>query len=157
MTRGTTVNLMVTIPEYMTFDCFYVTFSQYCMTVVEKTQDDCVLEGNMLIVPLTQEDTLKFRAGRTVSVQIRGTVNDDAFATKIVEINVDDVLKDGLIPESTVEEDSTEDEGDNAAEDPVSDDTEDTAANAAETEDTTTDTEDTDTENTDTETNDTSN
>lgn len=99
MIRGTNVDLAFTLPDEMTFDTCYVTFSQYCKNLVEKTQDDCVIEGNEILVPLTQEDTLKFRAGRTVSVQIRGLVGEVAYATKIIELEVKDILKDGQIPD----------------------------------------------------------
>ena len=66
--------------------------------VLDKTFDDCEAVENMLIVNLTQEETLKLKAGRAVEMQVRvRTISGDALASNIIRVNAERILRDGVI------------------------------------------------------------
>ena len=66
--------------------------------VLDKTFDDCEAVENMLIVNLTQEETLKLKAGKVVEMQIRvRTISGDALASNIIRVNAERILRDGVI------------------------------------------------------------
>ena len=76
----------------------YVTYSQGGKVTMEKTIDDATVEDESIIVRLTQEDTLLFRARSNVCVQIRlRTVAGDVLASEMIEVPVGAILKDGVI------------------------------------------------------------
>ena len=77
----------------------YVTYSQNGRAVVEKTGEDVAVMQDMVIVRLSQKDTLSFRAScHTVQMQIRYVFSDGtADASDIMEAEVGEVLKDGEI------------------------------------------------------------
>ena len=67
-------------------------------TVLEKTIDDVRIEPDMIYVPLTQEETGKFKANHTVYIQCRVKFPDgSALASNIVAAGVEEVLKKGVI------------------------------------------------------------
>mgnify|MGYP007005321278 CR=1 FL=1 len=56
------------------------------------------IDGDMLQVALTQEETLKFMAGAEINVQLRVlSKSGTAYASNIVTVPVGEVLKDGVI------------------------------------------------------------
>lgn len=104
MIRGTTPKHIFTLPDCMldaSFDALYITYQQRGMTVLEKTLDDVERIGTDIVVHLTQAETLEFAQGQKtepVRIQIRARTDDgEAFASDIMEISVDQVLKDGEI------------------------------------------------------------
>ena len=98
MRRGTTQQIIFALSEPIDMAVLYITFQQGGKTVLEKTLDDVVIDGNNIIVDLTQEDTLALRASQTVYIQlrIRDTL-DNAVASKVLRLYTDDVLKEGVI------------------------------------------------------------
>ncbi len=48
-----------------------ITYTQCGNVVLEKRLADCVVEGNKLIVRLTQKETNKFKCNRIVEIQLR--------------------------------------------------------------------------------------
>lgn len=99
MYRGTTPKLTFTIPfDTSTIAKLYITFFQKERLRVEKELSECEIEGNKISVTLTQEDTLSFVSNAVVQIQIRALFTDgNAQASKIMEMTVKDVLKDGVI------------------------------------------------------------
>ena len=93
----------------------YITYAQGKKVIIEKTLEDVELntEENSISVFLTQEDTLKFKTTQwsylypnenkrdmMVEVQIRIKFNDlnhSSFASNIILLDVDKILKDGEI------------------------------------------------------------
>ena len=67
-----------------------VTYVQENETILEKELTECNLEGNIVSVKLTQEETLKFNcANRYVFVQLRLlTQGGDALASDVMTIEV---------------------------------------------------------------------
>ena len=99
MIRGTTPTHIFEIPfDSSLLKKILITYFQNNQIVVEKTEDDCTLEGNSITVKLTQEDTLKFSHRRPVEIQIRVlTVDDTALATVIREVEVGRVLNEEVL------------------------------------------------------------
>lgn len=99
MIRGTTPTHTFNIP----FDSGYlkkilITYAQKKIPVIEKTEQDCVLDGNSIKVTLSQKDTLKFDDRRPVEIQIRVvTTNDTALATNVGTIDVGRVLNEEVL------------------------------------------------------------
>ena len=99
MYRGTTPTLTFTVP----FDCSTITacsvaFAQNDVVVLEKKIGDCHLEGNVITVPLTEEDTLVFDCKkRALDIQLRIGCGAERFASQIIHTHVDKILKDGCL------------------------------------------------------------
>jgi hypothetical protein len=99
--RGTTPIHRFTLPDELrgiVLTALYVTYSQGGKVTMEKTIDDATVEDDSIIVRLTQEDTLLFRARSNVCVQIRlRTAAGDVLASEMIEVPVGAILKDGVI------------------------------------------------------------
>lgn len=98
MRRGTTPTLKIRIKgaDLSEMENIYVTIKQEGKEVT-KTGDEISIEGDMILVHLTQEDTLKFRQS-CVWVQMRATTKDGlAVASNIRMLEMKDVLMDGVI------------------------------------------------------------
>ena len=98
--RGTTPTLRFSLP--FTSDVIktvYVTFKQLDRTVLEKASgDDGVsVADNIVVLTLTQVETLKMLAG-DMAIQIRLKSNEgQALASNKIDVVVEDVLKSGVI------------------------------------------------------------
>lgn len=101
MYRGTTPTLTLELDTDVSLANLtemWVTFKT-ANVEVNKTLADVVIDdtNKTIEVPLSQEDTLAIN-GRSCSVQVRFKTNDDlAYATTISSIDVENVLKDGVI------------------------------------------------------------
>lgn len=101
MYRGTTPTLIYKVKSNLNLDTvkqIWVTLKNYSF---ERTYDKNEVlidsENNTVTVELSQEDTLKFY-GSKVQTQIRVLVDSDkAFASNIKEIDINDILKEGVI------------------------------------------------------------
>lgn len=98
MRRGTTQNLTFTLPEELEIETMYITFFQGNKAVLEKSLDDCEVDGNVVTLFLSQEDTLKFSAPKNLYIQLR--IRDkygNAVASDLVQTEAEIILKDGVI------------------------------------------------------------
>lgn len=99
MIRGTTPTHYFTLP----FDTdkvkeIKIIYAQEEQIVLEKTIDDCTLEGNTASVKLTQEDTLLFDCHKFVQIQVRVlTKNDEAMASEIENVKVGKCLDNEVL------------------------------------------------------------
>ena len=99
MRRGTTPTISITVKGLsdIQINKAYLTLKQRG-TVVEKTEADMEIDGDMLQVALTQEETLKFMARAEINVQLRVlSKSGTACASNIVPVPVGEILKDGVI------------------------------------------------------------
>lgn len=97
MIRGTTPVVTLRLPMEITFDVLFVTFKQGNEMVLEKSKSEVQIEGAAIIIPLSQQETLRLHSNYDVRVQLRGKVGEIAYASKIVRFSVSDLLKDGEI------------------------------------------------------------
>lgn len=101
MRRGTTPTIKFSLP----FDVelvkeIWLTVSQRSREILTKSLEDMSLEDSprMVSFQLTQEDTLLLDDGCKAEIQARIlTVDGDAFASQIKRVEVEDILKDGVI------------------------------------------------------------
>jgi hypothetical protein len=102
--RGTNPTIPITIPEeaFDTADirALNVTFAQHRRPVIEKGLEDCLIDGQQILVPLTLKETLSLREGAEVEVQLRAIIEDGTTegsyqASQIVEYAVGRILKEG--------------------------------------------------------------
>lgn len=98
MTRGTTPTLSFDLPfNTSIIDEAYVTFVQQNNIVIDKSLNDCIAEDHTIKVILTQEETLKFRPGFEIEIQIRARVGSYAIASNIMTTNINRIIKNGVI------------------------------------------------------------
>ncbi len=103
MIRGTTPRLKLKLKncDVSLLKNIYVTFKQsrYANKTLEKTGNDVIIDksNNILIINLSQDDTLYFDVA-DVEIQIRATtINGAAVASEIVREPVKRILKRGVI------------------------------------------------------------
>jgi len=100
MRRGTTPTLKLTLDvDPTTFDTLFILFKQG-ETLITKSGEDLTLnsEEKSIVVKLTQEETLKLNCSKgNVRVQLRAKLNDEAYATSIVHVQLKDILEDRAI------------------------------------------------------------
>lgn len=101
MYRGTTPTLYLELETDLELEEvaeMWVTFKTPSVEVT-KTLDEIIIdtETNVVTVTLTQEDTLSLYRG-IAEVQVRIRMNSDlAYASEIAQIDVEKVLKEGVI------------------------------------------------------------
>lgn len=99
MIRGTTPTLTFKLPfDCKVIDILNISFAQCNTVVLEKDLYDCNIKDNEISVTLTEDDTLKFNCDETYAeVQIRVGIGLQRFASQIMKISVERVLKDGSL------------------------------------------------------------
>lgn len=105
MRRGTTPTLRFKLPiSCDRIDVADIAFAQKetirskeSTLVFSKVKDDCEMDGNILSLTLKEEDTLKLSDDVPVEIQLRLKCGETSMATKIFEIPVKRILKDGCL------------------------------------------------------------
>lgn len=99
MIRGTTPTITFHIPfDTSEIDALSVAFAQKGEVVINKDLDAVALDGNSIIVNLSETDTLMLDASKVfVEMQIRIRMGDKAMASQIMTEKVERILKDGAI------------------------------------------------------------
>lgn len=103
MIRGTTPTLTFNIPfETSIIKSCYVTIEQHPIRapkiIIEKSMHELTVSGRTISLMLTQENTLSFKEGYGILVQLRVLTNEGkALASDIYKISCEDILKDGVI------------------------------------------------------------
>lgn len=101
MRRGTTPTLEITVAGLTRIEVedLYLTLKQGD-TVIEKTKDDVTIDCDVITAELTQEETLSLTARMDVAMQLRVlSTNNTAYASNIVTVPVEAILKEGVIPD----------------------------------------------------------
>jgi len=100
MTRGTTPVLVLKLDTDLPLDNLselWVTFETSTVEVNKSLSEVTVDSAEKEItVELTQEDTLKLYVG-LCDVQVRFKIGDNAYATSIASIDINRILKEGVI------------------------------------------------------------
>ena len=99
MIRGTTPVHVFNLPfEANLIQEVRVTYAQSGEKVLEKTEADCTLEDKCIMVELTQQETLKFKARVNVEIQIKLlTTAGEVMASKIQTVSVDRCLNEEVL------------------------------------------------------------
>lgn len=101
MRRGTTPTLQITVTGLTDIEIqnLYLTLRQGQITI-EKTEADVSIDGEAITATLTQEETLSLVAKVDVALQLRVlSTNNTAYASNIVTVPVEAILKEGVIPD----------------------------------------------------------
>lgn len=98
MIRGTTP----TLKFRLSINCddltlLSVAFAQGGKVILEKSLDQCGLEGNTVCVTLSEEDTLLLDCNQAVEIQIRAGCGNTRLASRIIRESVGRILKDGCL------------------------------------------------------------
>lgn len=95
MIRGTTPTHTFDLPFDTTIiRKLRIIYAQNDVVILTKGLEDCTIEGNTVIVKLTQEETLKFDAHAVAEIQIRVLTHaNDALASKPKKISVNRLLE----------------------------------------------------------------
>ena len=90
MERGTTPLHTFNLPiDTNVIDRVRIVYAQNGTVVLKKENADCTLEGNLIKVKLTQEDTLNFNGAQPVEIQLRTVLTDgEAYKSQIVRVTV---------------------------------------------------------------------
>lgn len=105
MRRGTTPTITVTVDADISALGIHLAFSQSGKPLIVKTGSELAVtaDGDVttIICPLTQPDTLAFKSGAPVEVQIRAIDNGGAvaLATDIASFEVGRILQEGVLYE----------------------------------------------------------
>ena len=95
--RGTTPTNTFNVNVDLREARIYISYYQRGRVVVEKTGEDLTVIESQITTELTQEETLRFKAG-PVRIQIRYVMPDGtADASNIIETTAEEILKDGEI------------------------------------------------------------
>ena len=100
MRRGTTPTLVFTVPDIlnpMDFDVLSIAFAQNGEFIFDKRKNDCLIDGQSIILTLTQADTLKLQGDKSVEIQLRAGIGQLRYASKIIKTTVGRILMDGEI------------------------------------------------------------
>lgn len=99
MYRGTTPTLSFNLPFRVSdLAVLYITAKQYDVLVLEKDLSDCTVNDTSVSFTLTQEETLKLKPNRRITLQVRVKTHDGtALASQKFECDVKDILKEGVI------------------------------------------------------------
>lgn len=99
MIRGTTPTHTFQIPFNTNLvKEIRVSYAQKDVVVVEKTTEDCKLDGMNITVKLTQEETLRFSENVMAALQLRVLLNDgNVLATPVLRLDVGELLQDEVI------------------------------------------------------------
>lgn len=98
MYRGTTPTIGFQLP----FECSYIdvlniAFAQNNKVVFEKTLNDCKLDGRIITVWLTENDTLALNDRKELEIQLRAAIGNNKIASDIITTSVKRILKDGAL------------------------------------------------------------
>lgn len=99
MIRGTTPIHTFTLPfEVNLLKEVRISYAQSGIVVLEKTKADCTLEGSIITVKLTQEETLKFDSGKNIEMQLKVlTTGGEVLSTRIRSVDVGRCLNEEVL------------------------------------------------------------
>lgn len=99
MYRGTTPTITFNLPfDESRITALNLCFAQQGEVILEKNLGACKLEKDILQVSLTEQETLLFDAKKgMVDMQLRIGCGDSRMASNIMQISVEQILKDGCL------------------------------------------------------------
>lgn len=75
-----------------------LTYAQGGRTVLEKTEKEVKMEGNLVTLRLTQEETLAFGQTAPVNIQLKVLLNSGAvLPSQIFRVHVDEILSEEVL------------------------------------------------------------
>lgn len=97
MIRGTTPELRFELPfDASEIDDGFITIAQRGRPNMDVPIARCEVDGDALVLLLTQEETLRLRPMMAV-IQLRVKMGDRVLASEMIEVDVGAILKEGMI------------------------------------------------------------
>lgn len=86
MKQGTTPTHTFLLPfDSSNIKTLEITYAQHDNVILTKRLDDCLLDGNVVTVELTQEETFSFDVTTKIQIQLRVlTITNQAYSTDIL-------------------------------------------------------------------------
>ena len=100
MLRGTTPTVTLILPVEVNLEgasVCYMSFGQGEEEVFSVPIGRITLDDNTATALLTQEETLSLKEGFKTQVQLRWVKEGIAYGTKILKVNTDAIIKEGVI------------------------------------------------------------
>lgn len=100
MLRGTTPTVTITMPSEIDTTGASVAYMSFGQGEEEKFSvpiERLTLNGNIVSAFLSQEETLLLEEGFKTQIQLRWVKEGVAYGTKIVKVNTDPIIKEGVI------------------------------------------------------------
>lgn len=98
MRRGTTPTHTFALPFDVTGFKIRVSYVQCGNVVVRKTEADCKVSGNNIVVKLTQKETMRFNSAAVVEIQIKVlTAGNDVLVSEEQCVSVGRCLDDEVM------------------------------------------------------------
>lgn len=100
MYRGTTPSFDISINDVDLTEVseMWVSLGTENNPIVNKTLEDVEIDGSLVTVPLSQEDTLALKAAQKTYLQVRILLNSgEALASPMKKVDVFAIIKDGVI------------------------------------------------------------
>lgn len=100
MIRGTTPTHIFRLPvDTSTIREIRITYCQFGRTVMEKTEKDVTMDGDIVQFTLTQEESLLFRAGSNkVQLQVKVlTTANTVLASPVKAMSVEEILNEEVL------------------------------------------------------------
>ena len=99
MRRGTTPTHQFVLPfntELIT--AAEITYCQGDQIILQKTEEDCVMQETLVSITLSQQDTFKFKENTNVDIQIRvRDKNGTVFASDIMRVSCQSCLSEEVL------------------------------------------------------------
>lgn len=100
MLRGTTPTVTLTLPDEFDLSgvtVAYMSFGQKELEVFSVPKNRITMAENAATVTLTQAETLQLSSNYPTKIQLRWLKGGVAYGTKIVSVDTDEIIKDGVI------------------------------------------------------------
>lgn len=100
MLRGTTPTVVLVLPETVDVSgasSAYLSFGQLDEEVFSVPLARLTLSDNTCTATLTQAETLSLMANQQTKIQLRWVKAGVAYGTKVVTVDTDEIIKEGVI------------------------------------------------------------
>lgn len=99
MRKGSTPTHTFTLPPGMAekVSAIEITYEQEEQTILQKREQDCTIDGDMVSVTLSQEETFLFKEDVIVQIQIRIKVDGKVLPSNIMRVSCKECLSSEVI------------------------------------------------------------
>lgn len=99
MRRGSTPTHTFTLPSDIagSLTAVEITYKQNGKVILQKRKKDCTIEGNVVAVTLSQEETFLFKDDAIVKIQIRVAIDDKVYPSDVMRVNCRECLSSEVL------------------------------------------------------------
>lgn len=99
MRKGSTPTHTFTMPPETAgkISAVEITYTQNKQVILQKREQDCTIEGDVVSVTLSQEETFLFKDDVNVHIQIRIKVGGKVIPSDVIRVSCDECLSSEVI------------------------------------------------------------